>query len=113
MSPPGQKMVLSVEPFVSASVSSDRLTTLGGFIDYTAGMATPNSASEHFHVFYTLLVYLSADLFLRHPVLGMLKKQAHSLFVSEAKGNHVPRAISQMYACVRELGSVAIYLFYS
>ena len=60
MSPMGKKMVLSVEPFVSTTISPDRLATLGGHIDYTAVMANPNSAGALLmcSTLFGLIIYL-------------------------------------------------------
>ena len=60
MSPMGKKMVLSVEPFVSTTISPDSLVTLGGHIDYTAVMANPNSAGALLmcSTLFGLIIYL-------------------------------------------------------
>lgn len=50
MSPPGEKLVLSLEQSVRATAMvTFNLTTAGGFIDYAAIKADEKDASRPFH----------------------------------------------------------------
>ncbi|KAF8237674.1 hypothetical protein L208DRAFT_1421509 [Tricholoma matsutake] len=89
MLPPNQRMVLSMEHAVPATtISPSSLSTLSGFVDYTAVVASQRAAAN----------------FLTSPHLYVLKSQMpSSFFVVEAKlfnpSDHVPQAVCEMYAC--------------
>ncbi|KAI0248035.1 hypothetical protein BJV78DRAFT_849657 [Lactifluus subvellereus] len=89
MLPPNQRMVLNMEHVVPATtISPSSLSTLSGFVDYTAIVASQRAA----------------DFFLAYPHIHVLKMYMPSIFfVIEAKllnpWEHVPQAVCEMYAC--------------
>jgi len=89
MLPPNKRMVLNMEHAVpSTTISPSSLSTLSGFVDYTAVVASQRTAAG----------------FLASPHLYVLKLHMPTGFmVIEAKlfnpSDHVPQAVCEMYAC--------------
>ncbi|KAF8332431.1 hypothetical protein F5887DRAFT_996797 [Amanita rubescens] len=86
---PNKRMVLNMEHVVPATtISPSSLSTLSGFVDYTAIVASQRVAA----------------ILLRSPQLHVLRSYMPSgFFVIEAKlsdpSDHVPQAVCEMYAC--------------
>ena len=113
-----KRMVVNMEHAVPATtVSPSSLSTLSGFIVYSAvvtSQCTPgNSAST---IAIALLLFPLAIL-LTIPQLHALKTlQPYSFFIVEAKlfnpSDHVPQAVSEMYASGKFLQYVNPVNFY-
>ena len=106
MLPPNQRMALNVEHAVPATtISPSNLSTLSGFVDYTAIVASQRAAGK----FASTHLYHPPHrpppaIFLKSPHLHVLKSQMPSgFFVVEAKlfdpSDHVPQAVCEIYAC--------------
>ncbi|KAH7910224.1 hypothetical protein BJ138DRAFT_1009256 [Hygrophoropsis aurantiaca] len=89
MLPPNKRMVLNMEHVVQATTASpSSLSSLSGFVDYTAVVASQCDAA----------------IFMKTPQLHVLKRYMPSgFFVVEAQvfniSDHVPQAVCEMYAC--------------
>ncbi|KIL61510.1 hypothetical protein M378DRAFT_199504 [Amanita muscaria Koide BX008] len=104
MFPPGMQMALNTGQYVSTMIKPEMPHSftsqpLGGYVDYTAVMASP----------------VGAAIFQRQPSLQNLKLHEHGiLFVSEAKTDFqvsfslIPQAICKMYACAKQLGKTTV-----
>ena len=98
MLPPNQRMVLNVEHAVPATtISPSNLSTLSGFVDYTAVAASQRAAGKSTSTHLNHPHRPPPANFLTSPQLYVLKSQMpSSFFVVEAKllnpSDHVPQA---------------------
>ena len=105
MLPLDKRMVLNIERATpTVPVSPTSFVTLSGFIAYTAAVADPMHAGK------STLTSFNRPAHLGTPNMSVLKTDmptSASLFVIEAKlhdiSDHIPQAISEIYACGRHL----------
>jgi hypothetical protein len=109
MLPPNKRMVLKIEHVVPATtISPSSLSTLSGFVDYTAVVASQRHAGKSTHLSEPPSPLFPLAIFLKYPHFHILKMYMPSgFFVIEAKlfnpKDHVPQAVCEMCACGRLL----------